>query len=264
VITVPEAEGSTGEALTGGVALLERALGYTLGSLVLVTPAGLAAPTPCRDWDLRALLGHMNDSMLALHEAMAAGFVQLDAALEPGGGFGDPDADPVATLRNRACHMMGAWAGLQDPGRVEIGDQGLSAAVVAAVGAVEVAVHGWDVAESCGTPRPLPDGLAEELIELCPLFVAPADRPGRFGPPLAVSPLAGPGDRLLAFLGRRATGDWRASAPRSAFSRTRPGTGADDPTCSSPFRTRPGTGADDPTCSSPFRTRPGTDADDRA
>jgi mycothiol maleylpyruvate isomerase-like protein len=109
VITVSEAAAPSGAALVGGVALLERALGYTLGSLVLVTPAALASPTPCRGWDLRALLAHMNDSLLALHEAMAAGFV----GLEPEEDFGDPSADPVATLRNRACHMMGAWAGLR-------------------------------------------------------------------------------------------------------------------------------------------------------
>ena len=199
MITVPEADGDTMDALVGGVALLERALGYTLGSLVLVTPGTLGRPTPCRGWDLRALLGHMNDSLLALHEAMAAGFVRL----EPEADFGDADEDPVTVLKNRACHLMGAWAGMDDPGRVAIGDQGLSAAVVAAVGAVEVAVHGWDVAEACGTPRPLPDGLAAELIELCPLFVTPADRPGRFGPPLGVPPVASAGEHLLAFLGRR-------------------------------------------------------------
>jgi uncharacterized protein (TIGR03086 family) len=194
VIAVPEAD-----ALTGGVALLERALGYTLGSLLLVTPSRLGRETPCRGWDLRALLAHMNDSLLALHEAMAAGFVRL----EPGADFGDPEADPVAALRNRACHLMGAWAGARDPDRVAIGNRGLTAAVVAAVGALEVAVHGWDVAEACCAPRPLPDGLASELIDLCPLFVAPGDRPGRFAPPLDVSPTASPGDRLLAFLGRR-------------------------------------------------------------
>lgn len=198
--------GPTSDALTGGVALLERALGYTLGSLVLVTPARLGDPTPCRGWDLRALLAHMNDALLALHEAMASGFVRL----EPDGDFGDPDDDPVTVLRNRACHLMGAWAGLRDPGRVTIGGHGLTAAVVAAVGAVEVAVHGWDVAEACRTPRPLPDGLALELIELCPLFVTPADRPGRFGPPLELSPLASPGERLLAFLGRHGAGARRA------------------------------------------------------
>ena len=44
-------------ALSRDVALLERAMGYTLGSLVLVTPDDMANPTPCAAWDLRACCG---------------------------------------------------------------------------------------------------------------------------------------------------------------------------------------------------------------
>ena len=47
-------------ALTGGFALLERAMGYTLGGLVLVRPEDMVARTPCAAWDLRTLLLHMN------------------------------------------------------------------------------------------------------------------------------------------------------------------------------------------------------------
>ena len=43
-------------------------MGYTLGSLQLVTPDLMGAPTPCAGWTLRALLGHMNDSLRTLHE----------------------------------------------------------------------------------------------------------------------------------------------------------------------------------------------------
>ena len=57
-------------ALIGGIGLLERALSYALGSLHLVTPSVLPSRTPCPQWDLRALLRHLNDSLLALHEAV--------------------------------------------------------------------------------------------------------------------------------------------------------------------------------------------------
>jgi uncharacterized protein (TIGR03086 family) len=67
---------------------------------------------------------------------------------------------------------------------------------------VEIAVHGWDVAQACGRPRPIPPQLAEELLQLAPLLVTDADRPGRFAPPVAVPAGASPGDRLVAFLGR--------------------------------------------------------------
>jgi hypothetical protein len=39
--------GSTATVVTGGVALLERAMAYTLGGLLLVTPEAITNPTPC-------------------------------------------------------------------------------------------------------------------------------------------------------------------------------------------------------------------------
>src|SRR5689334_6315598 len=91
-------------ALAGGVALLERAITYTLGCLHLVRPDALTRPTPCREWNLRALLRHLNDSLAALHEAVDVGRVDL----EPVTGI-DPAVDPVAALRARAGHLLGAW-----------------------------------------------------------------------------------------------------------------------------------------------------------
>ncbi|MER7502184.1 maleylpyruvate isomerase family mycothiol-dependent enzyme [Nonomuraea pusilla] len=93
-------------------------------------------------------------------------------------------------------------AAAQPCGGVGVGDRWLSRPVVAAVGAMEVAVHGWDVAAACGERRPMPDPLAEELLDLAPLFVAPGDRPGRFAPAVQVMPYASAHERLLAYLGR--------------------------------------------------------------
>ena len=203
--------GSTTTVVTGGVALLERSMAYTLGGLLLVTPAAMTNPTPCEGWDLRALLLHMNDSLLTLHEAIAFGHVDVDStmfgATEPGdphADYGDPALDPVASLRNRACGMIGAWANAPAPRDISIADRLLTPGIVAAAGAVEVAVHGWDVARACGQDRQVPAALAEELLDLSPLFVRDADRPTRFAPRLDLSSdLDSPSDRLVAFLGRR-------------------------------------------------------------
>lgn len=194
--------GSATTALAGGVALLERAMAYTLGGLLLVSPEAMSNPTPCRDWDLRALLLHMNDSLLTMHEAVAVGHVDLDPAGDPV-GFADPTVDPVASLRDRACRMIGAWAGARELGEISIAGQGVTSDIVAATGAAEVAVHGWDVSRSCGQDRPVPPALAAELLELCRLLVSDADRPTRFDRPVDVAATAAPGDRLVAFLGRR-------------------------------------------------------------
>jgi uncharacterized protein (TIGR03086 family) len=191
--------GAMTTTLSGGVALLERAMGYTLGSLQLVTPEAMSKATPCSEWDLRALLLHMHESLVTLDDAMAAGHVGLESS----GSNDDPTVDPVAALRNRACRMIGTWANARRSGEISIVDRALPPGVVAATGAVEVAVHGWDVSRACGRDRPVPQALAEELLELCPLIVNADDRPTRFAEPVDVSPVAGPGDRLLAFLGRR-------------------------------------------------------------
>jgi uncharacterized protein (TIGR03086 family) len=177
-------------SLIGGAGLLERAIGYALGSLQLVTPDDLSRPTPCHEWDLHALLVHMNDSMAALHEAVDSGHVELRPRT------GEPATDLVRSLETRAGGLLGAC------GRdvVTIGDRQLTGALVSCAGAVEITVHGWDVAQACGQDRPIPAELADELLDLSCLFVTEADRPGRFAPAVALS--GPPGRRLVAFLGR--------------------------------------------------------------
>ena len=185
-----------------GFALLERAMGYTLGSLVLVRADLMTAPTPCARWDLRRLLRHMDESLRTLDEAIAAGHLELRAGAPGDADHGDPVADPVGALRSRACRMMGAWADPRGPTAVTIGDAGLPAGILAVAGAVEVAVHGWDVAQACGADRPIPSALAAALLGPARLFVDDGDRPHRFGPAVVVRREAGPAEQLLAHLGR--------------------------------------------------------------
>ncbi|MGI5453624.1 TIGR03086 family metal-binding protein [Streptomyces sp. CA-249302] len=174
--------------------LLERSLAYALGSVAEVAPDGLERGTPCGEWDLGELLGHLDDSLDALHEGLTGGRIGLVP--------GHPGADLACAFRTRACAVLGAWAA--GPGeRVLVGELPLDVRVMAAVGAVEITVHGWDVAQACGRPRPIPPGLAADLLPVARCVVATEDRGVRFAAPVAVPPSAGPDARLLAFLGRR-------------------------------------------------------------
>ena len=186
-------------ALTGGVALLERAIGYTRGSLQLVRPSLMHRFTPCRGWDLADLLAHMDDSLTALHEAGDTGHVAPPAPR--GSAATEPPDEPVERLRRSACSLLGSWAS-QPPTSVEVGDMALASTLLMTTGALEIAVHGWDVARACDADRPLPEALADDLLRLAPLVISAADRPERFAPPVAVPPSAGSGERLLAYLGR--------------------------------------------------------------
>ncbi|MFI7126719.1 maleylpyruvate isomerase N-terminal domain-containing protein [Nonomuraea sp. NPDC050153] len=287
------------KALAAGVALLERAINYALGSLRVVTPAALCRPTPCADWNLQHLLDHMTDSLRTLNAAASGHIppaapqkpyfppptprppipptpapktlttpgsgggatsrssVRESAASAPGGeeggaswcsgpgesattasgkagsvssrsgirepaafatGEGDSaslrfsalgrpmqggGANPALLLRDRAAELLGVWAAtVTRPGMVSIDDRRLTSPMVAAAGAIEIAVHGWDVARACGEHHPIPALMAEELLDLAHLFVTRADRPHRFAPPRPLPPHASAQDHLLAYLGR--------------------------------------------------------------
>src|SRR5215213_3959320 len=74
--------------------LLERAISYTRSSLQQVSAGDLQVETPCSEWDLAALLQHMDDSLRALQDAADTGRVVVVPS-EP-----DDPTDPVASLKD--------------------------------------------------------------------------------------------------------------------------------------------------------------------
>jgi uncharacterized protein (TIGR03086 family) len=187
-------------ALTRGLWLLRTAVGYALATAGSASSAGLVAPTPCTGWDLGILLAHLADSMGVLAEAIAAG----PAVPGPPPHGGPSGGDPLVTLHCRAAGLLAACAGAgPDERPVVIGDRWMPASMTAVAGALEITVHGWDIAASCGTPRPVPPGLAAVLLPVAPLLVTPATRPGLFADPVRVPGRTVPGDQLVAFLGRQ-------------------------------------------------------------
>jgi uncharacterized protein (TIGR03086 family) len=183
--------------LTRGLELLEAAVSYALAAAALGTPPLLSCPTPCRDWDLEALLDHLSDSVGVLHQALSG-----TSAAPP--GYPGPGPDPVARLRGQAAGLLGACAaaGRADR-RVAIWDRELTVSMLTVIGAIEIAVHGWDISVACGARRPVPLGLAAVLLPIAPLLITPGSRPGLFAEPVRLSGPACPGDQLIAFLGRQ-------------------------------------------------------------
>jgi len=125
-------------------------------------------------------------------------------------------------LRDRAAQLLCASYGYGGPEFfVAVGGLPVPAGLVACTGAVEIAVHGWDVSAArgragceragceragceragCGGVRPIPAGLATRMLRLGPLIVV--GREGLFAVPVDVPAQASPGDRLVGYLGRR-------------------------------------------------------------
>ena len=199
------------EPPSGATGLLAGAISYMLGVCVLVGPGEMALPTPCADWDLGMLLAHLSDSMAGLETAIRTGYLDLEHPPDRAAG------EPLEILRDRAAELLWAAYSYSGPEQfVAVGGLPVPAGLVACTGAVEIAVHGWDVSAArgrgsrggagcggagCGGVRPIPAGLATRMLRLGPLIVA--GREGLFAVPVDVPAQANPGDRLVGYLGRR-------------------------------------------------------------
>ena len=79
----------------------------------------------------------------------------------------------------------------------------MSVALIAATGAVEIAVHGWDVSRATRADRPIPCELARDMWEICRSLTVDTDQHRLFAPAVTPPPAASLGDQLVALLGRK-------------------------------------------------------------
>ena len=171
----------------GATGLLASALRYALSVCALVKPTELASPTPCAEWDIRALLWHLGESVADLEAGLRTG--SLDDAWPqgpaparprpearlPGGGVAE-SASPLGVLREQAAALLCAcFDGGPAERFVVVGGLPLPAGIVACTGAVEIAVHGWDVSAALGRGGSIPAGAGHPAAGDMP---APGDEPG--------------------------------------------------------------------------------------
>ena len=179
------------------VALFARAVGYALESLAEVPGADLGRPTPCGDWDLRALLLHLAVTADALTGLALTGELAPPPPLRTDG------ADPAAVARDRLLQLLDTLTSATADDRPDTAARTAHARAAARGGAIELAVHGWDVATACGSRRVMAPRLATALLQAATSLVADGARPGLFAAAVTPPPDADPEARLVAFLGRR-------------------------------------------------------------
>jgi uncharacterized protein (TIGR03086 family) len=184
-----------------GVSVLTAATRYLFENLLLVRGADLSAPTPCRGWDLRRLLRHLAASLADVADVLAVGEAPGRSGRRPSAAAG---LDPVAALRTGVVDFLLTSASPPTAGRwCEIQGRPLPADVVVYVGALEMVLHAWDIAQACRADRPIPTELASALLCVSPPL-AEAGLAGRvFAEPLTPPPTAAPSDQLLALFGRQ-------------------------------------------------------------
>ena len=174
--------------------------------LIAVRDEQWSAPTPCSEWTVRDLVGHMVTSNHA--------FVRIlngEPARAPGGTTPEAPAAagrmagwwrPTATPRRRWSAAFRQPGVLDRVHTVPIGPVPGIAALHLRI--TEVLVHGWDLARATGQHAKFPEDLAEQELAFSrrKLGDIPAGRTP-FAPPQPVPDDAPAIDRLAALLGRK-------------------------------------------------------------
>jgi uncharacterized protein (TIGR03086 family) len=149
----------------------------------------LDASTPCEEWDVRALLNHMFDTLRYFTEAVDDSSAALPTPTPPD----VLGADPVKEYEAAREHALRAYG---EPGVVERTGPSLGIAFV------DQLVHGSDLARATGQDATIPDDLAGAAFAMVDGNITDDRRANAFKPAIHVSDRASAHDRLLAYLGR--------------------------------------------------------------
>jgi uncharacterized protein (TIGR03086 family) len=177
-----------------------RALDRTRQVVAGVRRDQLAGPTPCGDWDVRALVNHLIGGCVTV--AAGAEGRAVDMA--------NPDdhaAGEILEAYDRAAED--ARAAFAAPGALEKeftlpwGKTPGAAALGLAL--ADAVVHGWDLARATGQEIVIDDDVAAAIYGMTTSMMEPEGQYPRgdsFAAPVEVPPDAPVVDRMLAYLGR--------------------------------------------------------------
>lgn len=150
-------------------------------------------PTPCPEWDVRTLVGHV-----------VRGDAHFTAAVRDDGLQSPPIGDPAADLERVGEEMVSVFSG---PGALErkvvLPSGTLPGAAALWMRVVEHLVHGWDLARATKQRPRYMETIAETALEFSRGLMERVDLSHRpFADPQPVAADAPALDRLAALLGR--------------------------------------------------------------
>ena len=183
--------------------LHRRAIAQTETAVAAVSADQLTLPTPCTEYDVRALLSHI---IGGLTRAALVGEGDPDALARPAVVDGVPDDGWPAAYRAAAARATAAWADdVKLDTLVEVPWGKVPGRFALAGYVQEILAHGWDLAQATGQPTESDPELATWALAGAKRILPPdirGDASVPFGPVVEVSPDAAPYTQLAAWLGR--------------------------------------------------------------
>ncbi|WP_239471912.1 TIGR03086 family metal-binding protein [Streptomyces sp. NEAU-S7GS2] len=179
-------------------ALLDAAAGAALPVLREVRDDQLGWPTPCAEYDVRALLNHLFQVVVAFRSLAAKKDVDFSSTPDRLGEYGAQWPDRFA---DASAQLVEAWAA---PGAEDglTGGMQLPARTVGAMVLLDLTVHAWDLARATGRPYTPAEGCVAELRTLVAQMAPTARKMNVFAEPAPVPPGASDLEVLLAETGR--------------------------------------------------------------
>ncbi|MFD8230969.1 TIGR03086 family metal-binding protein [Streptomyces sp. NPDC059696] len=183
----------------------ERAVPVVRG----IPDAALDAPTPCAEYDVRALAGHLFQVIVQFQRLAAKEASDFSGAADVVAG----GPDWRERLVREADRLVAAWSA---PGAEEgtTGAMDMPARLVGAMALLDLTVHVWDLARATGQDDPGADeAVVAELAGAVDRLAPTARTMGVFGEPVPEGEGASAFERLLARTGR--TPSWGRTAGAS-------------------------------------------------
>jgi uncharacterized protein (TIGR03086 family) len=187
-------------------ALLRGAAAPMHDLLTTVTAQGMAAPTPCTQFDVRALLQHL----------LTWGPVLEAAARKEPAAPAEPTAeDPANAYDEQLRRITAAWS---DPAAWEGsttmgGPDPMPAALIGGMVVSEIVVHGWDLGRALGRHPAWEPAVLELVLGEVTATAEMGRGMGIYADAVPVPATAPTLDRLLGITGRDP--QWAASHSRS-------------------------------------------------
>ena len=174
----------------------EATLGVLQHVLHTVASDDMSRQTPCTEFDVSQLTGHLLKSITALGGMVSAEF---------------PEPDQNDSLERRvvgaARPALDAWRRHGLDGNVPFGNGEMPATGACAILSLEFLVHAWDYATAVGHDVEAPEPLAEYVLSLAHQVIQPEQRSrAGFDDPVEVPADANALDQLIAFTGRNPAG----------------------------------------------------------
>lgn len=167
-----------------------------------VKPDGWHAPTPCAEWDVRALVNHLTYECLWVPELLEGKTIAEVGDRYEGDQLGSDPRGAWEAAKDAAVEAVDRPAALEHPVSVSAGQ--MSAREYVYQVGTDLFIHAWDLARASGGDEKLDPELVGLVYEMASPHEEEMKATGLFGEQVDPGEDADTQTKLLAIFGRRA------------------------------------------------------------